>query len=257
MSQRARSEAESGEHREESSQLYAVDENANVIQVEQIGALTDDELAELEGVAAAAVRGLQSGAFSKDGSAGWGALRTQPPPLPAAAKKTLTSIEPFAGSVPAPPERAQLHIAEIAFEVANPFVGSSLQPPPPRKRPWLRPMLVSVVGCALLGAGYYGAIYQKQRPAPTRDANTTTVQPMTSRTKVEPLEATQPQTPAREITAPGAVLPEVVRPEVDTTAAAPAEKTTTTRVAGKPTRASKSSKTSAAAVESSTPERAA
>lgn len=136
--------------------------------VDRIGKLSAAELAEL---APPDTRGVQSGAFSKrfgQASLDWSALRnpTPLPPPPAAEPIHVPSaVQPFYGALPGTSERAELHISDLSLELANPFVGSSLNPPPPPKRPWLRPLLISLGGCLLIGSGYLGAVYHVERHA--------------------------------------------------------------------------------------------
>ena len=105
--------------------------------VDRIGKLTASELAEL---APPEARGVQSGAFSKrfgQAALDWSALRnpTPIPPPPAAEPIHVPSaVQPFYGKLPGASERAELHISDLSLELANPFVGSSLNPPPPPRR---------------------------------------------------------------------------------------------------------------------------
>jgi hypothetical protein len=178
MSPRIGSEADGGSAariapREDSRPRLAVapsgaTQAAPALPVERIGALSAAELAEL---APAAERGITSGAFSKrhgESALDWSALRTPTPlPPPPAAEPVIvpSAVQPFYSELPPSAERAELRIADLSLEFANPFVGSSLQPPPPKKRPWLRPLLITIGGFTLIGAGYTGAVYHVERPA--------------------------------------------------------------------------------------------
>ncbi len=189
MSQRARSEAESGNG---SRDQHA---NADVRSVKRIGALTDAELAELS----TPKRGIASGAFRKDGRPDLSALKPDAPQLSAAASTAFTGKPPAADA-----ERAELHIGDIGMHVANPYLGSSLLPPPPARRPWLRPLLATLAGVTLLSAGYIGALYNQNKVAPA--ARAATVQASTTEhihakpeahvaPRVEPLRASDFATP--------------------------------------------------------------
>jgi hypothetical protein len=144
--------------------------------VENIGALTAAELAELSPPEA---RGVTSGAFSKrlgESQLDWSALRTPTPlPPPPAAEPVIvpSAVQPFYGKLPDRSDRAELRIADLSLDFANPFLGSSLMPPAPSKRPWLKPMLITLGVVVLIGAGYVGAVYHVERHALSAVANWT------------------------------------------------------------------------------------
>lgn len=172
--------------------------------VDRIGKLTPAELAEL---APPEARGVQSGAFSKrfgQEALDWSALRnpTPLPPPPAAEPIHVPSaVQPFYGKLPGASERAELHIGDLSLELANPFVGSSLNPPPPAKRPWLRPLLITLGGCLLMGAGYVGAVYHVERHAASAVAKWTGAE-------VTPVIAVVPDAPLHAATTPSAPIAE-------------------------------------------------
>ena len=208
MSQRARSEAESGV-REDSG--LAPNPIPHPTPVDRIGSLTANELAEV----APAQRGLRSGAFVKraDGSTAldWNTFKAPPPPP--AAGHAVQQIDPgFA------PERAELHISDFSLQFANPFLGSSLQPPPPKKRPWLKPLLATVAGAVLLGAGYAGAVYHQRSTTEVVRTPAVETAPMRIAPVVENVAAELAK-PATTVTAPTA-----------TSVGAPTVMTTTTTV---------------------------
>lgn len=183
MSQRSGSEAESGnaanviESRDEvrpaAPRLALASNNGEQntvapIAVEHIGELTAAELTELARLSEPELRGIQSGAFNKrfgQNELDWSALRTPTPiPPPLAAEPALPSaVKAFYGKAPDAPERAELRIADLSLDLANPFLGSSLLPPPPKKHPWLKPLLITLGGCVLIAAGYAGALWQTDR----------------------------------------------------------------------------------------------
>lgn len=173
----------------------------SAVSVERIGRLTEAELAELS---PASQRGLTSGAFAKRGGEAkpdWSALKhpTPLPPPPAAGHVALPSaVQPNYNTLPATPERAELHISEISLEMANPFVGSSLLPPPPKKRPWLKPSLIALGCTALMGAGYAGAVYHVERTAIAKLAGWTGTKLATTPA------ATAPASVTREVAPPAA-----------------------------------------------------
>lgn len=136
--------------------------------VENIGALTAAELAELSPPEA---RGVVSGSFSKrfgESQLDWSALRAPAPlPPPPAAEPVIvpSAVQPFYGKLPQASERAELRLADLSLEFANPFMGSSLMPPAPKKLPWLKPLLITLGGVVLIGAGYVGAVYHVEQHA--------------------------------------------------------------------------------------------
>jgi hypothetical protein len=167
------------------------------VPVENIGALTAAELAELSPPEA---RGIASGAFNKrfgESQLDWSALRTPtpiPPPPAAEAVVVPSAIKPFYGKLPDASERAELRIADLSLEFANPFLGSSLMPPPATTRPWLKPMVIALGVVVLIGAGYAGAVYHVEQHALAAVANWTGAAP-TSAVHVQPqLQAATAQT---------------------------------------------------------------
>jgi hypothetical protein len=223
MSPRVGSEAESGNaasardtDREPTRPRLAVAPNFGAAlkaptPVDRIGKLTAAELAELSPPRSAGdraeVRGLQSGAFSKrfgQATLDWSALRTPTPiPPPPAAEHVVvpSAVQPFYGKLPQAPERAELHIADLSLDLANPFVGSSLTPPPQAKRPWLRPLLIALGGCLLIGSGYAGAVYHVERRVESMLAKWTGAE-------VTPAVAILPDVPLQAATVPTAPVAE-------------------------------------------------
>jgi hypothetical protein len=194
--------------------------------VDRIGKLTAAELQELSPPEA---RGVQSGAYSKrfgQATLDWSALRTPTPipPPPAAEHVTVPSaVQPFYGRLPDASERAELHITDLSLELANPFVGSSLNPPPTKQRPWLRPFLITIGGCVLIGSGYAGAVYHVERQFASTMAKWTGAEVAPATIAIVPdaplQAATAPSAPAAEHFAQTA---EAERVHVEQPAAAPA-----------------------------------
>ena len=108
-----------------------------------------------------------SGAFARDASGrelGLGALRPDSQPPTAAPEPTRSALEAFYGALPPPPERAEIRIDDLTLDFDNPFLASSLSPPPPRSRkPWL---ILGGLGGALVlvAAGYLVAVFQNDAP---------------------------------------------------------------------------------------------
>lgn len=108
-------------------------------------------------------RGLHSGAFTKNGRAGFDALRPASQP-PSAAR---SPFEQLYGTLPSA-ERAELRVDDLSLDIANPFLASSLQPPPPRSRlrvlGWVGGAL-ALVGLGYASAAFYGPTRTASRPA--------------------------------------------------------------------------------------------
>ncbi|HKU43336.1 MAG TPA: hypothetical protein VJR89_34480 [Polyangiales bacterium] len=229
MSQTAGNEADGGSvraiERDEASGPLAIvsvqqeQSNDGHVPVENIGALTAAELQEVT-LLAEPERGLQSGAFDKNAKGGvdWSVLQkpvSLPPPLPprAAVEPARPALQPYYGQLPSPSERAELRIEDLSLDLTNPFVGSSLLPPPPKKRPWLKPLLITAAAGVLVGAGYAAAAFSSNDVAITRAP--IAAQPVqhaeqpAQPTAAQPIEATapasvQPSAAAEAVTAPAA-----------------------------------------------------
>lgn len=115
----------------------------------------------------------------------------RPPPLPpkAAGKRTRPEFTPYYGALPPASERAELRIEEQRLDRANPFLGSSLLPPPPKRYPWLKPLLISAAAGLMVGAGYATARVRCAGAEcvlqPTAATSARTLQP----TAAQPIEA--------------------------------------------------------------------
>jgi hypothetical protein len=221
------------------------------VPVEHIGALTADELDEVTLISDPATRGLASGAFGKDSRGGvdWSVLRkpvSLPPPLPqptAAEEPARPALKAFYDKLPNPSERAEIHVEDLSLDFTNPFVGSSLLPPLPKKRPWLKPALITAVAGLLVGAGYIGALLNVQddarpsveRPAiaaPVLQPTAAVVEALPAETPVapeapQPMAATQavhaepPVAAPAQASAPAPVQPAAAQPQAAALASAP------------------------------------
>lgn len=159
-------------------------------------------------------RGLHSGAFVKGGRTGLGALRPEAQPPSAA---SLSAFEQIYGTLPSS-ERAELHVDDLSIDIANPFLASSLQPPPPRSR--LRVLGWVGGALALVGLGYAAATFYDNpartalRPAPVvqakavRTAHEIQAKPAVAAPVVEAKVAAAAPVPALVATAPITTFPE-------------------------------------------------
>jgi hypothetical protein len=198
---------------------------ARNLPVEHIGALTADELEEVTLISDPTARGLSSGAFDKNaGNVDWSVLRkplSLPPPLPqpsAAVEPARPALEAFYGERPRASERAELRIEDLSLDFTNPFVGSSLHPPPAKQRSWLRPVLISAAASLLVGAGYAGALVNVRD-----DVQLSLGQPILQPSAAE-IQAPQPDL-ARPAPQPMAAAPvsHAAQPVLVTQAPAPAQ----------------------------------
>ena len=189
---------------------------AQNVSVEHIGALTADELEEVTSISDPAARGLSSGAFDK-GGVDWSVLRkpvSLPPPLPQRAiaeEPPRPALKAFYDRLPQPSERAEIQIEDLSLDFTNPFVGSSLLPPAPKKRPWLKPVLFTAAAGLFIGAGYVGALLNTPGSQPTA-AEVRAAEPGSQLTAAAPEAAAVPL--AQHVVAPAAEPPAQAEPSV-------------------------------------------
>jgi hypothetical protein len=141
-----------GEHSRSSTVLPPAGEQAELVSLEDLGAVLEPDAEAVDARTAPGVRGSVSGVFTGRPQP------SSPPPVPPAAEDAaLTaladSLQPYYREHERRQgERAQLEVMDLSLQPGNPYSSSSLVPPPSKPFPWAKSAAV-LGGVAVALAG--------------------------------------------------------------------------------------------------------